>query len=125
MALRFLTLALRLHQRRIPAPQVIVGQPRAAPPAINRIVSAEVFLVSQNRLAEFGERQPASLVCRETSPEILPRERTQSIIQARDGRPGPVRQPIEQVADFEFSENARAAERPQMKQRIRILEPPR
>ena len=34
----------------------------ATPPAVDRVVAAEVFLVGENRLAEFGERQTASPV---------------------------------------------------------------
>ena len=49
-------LAGRLDQHRIPAPQIIVGQMRAAPPAVDWIVPAEVFLVGKNSLAEFGDR---------------------------------------------------------------------
>ena len=46
--------ALRLHQRRIPAPEIVVGQVRASPPAIDRIVAAEIFLVGEDGLAEIG-----------------------------------------------------------------------
>src|SRR5260370_38129347 len=70
---------LRLHQHRIPAPETIVGQPRTAPPAIDRVVAAEVFLVSDNGLAEFGERQPASLVCLEAISQVLFADDTQLV----------------------------------------------
>ena len=40
---------LWLHQRRIPAPQIVVGQVRAAPPAVDWVVPAEIFLVGDER----------------------------------------------------------------------------
>src|SRR6478736_4038127 len=53
---------LRRDQSRVPPPQIIVRQVRATPPAVDRIVAAEVFLVGDDGSAEFGERQPASQV---------------------------------------------------------------
>src|SRR5262245_43008702 len=56
------TRCLRFHQRRIPAPEAVVGQMRAAPPAVDRVVAGKVLLVSDNGLAEIGEREAAALV---------------------------------------------------------------
>src|SRR5689334_16261591 len=53
---------LWLHQRRRPAPEVVVGQMRAAPPAVDRVVAGKIFLVGEDGLAEIGERKTAALV---------------------------------------------------------------
>ena len=74
-------------QRRIPAPQIIVGQVRAAPPAVDRIVAAEIFLVRDNGLAELGERQPASQVGRVAIPSGSP---ARVCAVPRQGPPRPV-----------------------------------
>ena len=47
---------------------------------------AEVFLVRDNRLAEFGQRQPASLVCLVTAPVVTLLKCAQSVVEARYGR---------------------------------------
>ena len=57
---------------------MVVGQPRAAPPAIDRVMVAEVFLVCEDRLAELGEREPAPLVCFEPIPSGSPSRSTRS-----------------------------------------------
>ena len=44
---------------------------RAAPPAVDRVVPAEIFLVRDNRLAEFGQRQSASLVRSSAIPQVF------------------------------------------------------
>ena len=45
-----------------PAPQAVIGQFGAAPPAVDRVVSAEIIATGENGLAELGERQPALFV---------------------------------------------------------------
>jgi hypothetical protein len=49
-------------QHGIVPPQIIVGQMRAAPPAVDPIVAAEVFFVREHGPAEIGEREPAALI---------------------------------------------------------------
>ena len=49
------SLRLRLQQRRRPAPEIVVGQVRAAPPAVDRVVAGKVFLMGEDSLAEIGE----------------------------------------------------------------------
>src|ERR1700682_286510 len=73
-------------QNRIPAPQAIVGQPCTAPPAVDRVVQTEVFLVRDNRLAAFRQRQFASLVCLEPTPVITRLECAQFVVEAGYGR---------------------------------------
>src|SRR5262249_37210828 len=46
---------LWLDQRRIPAPEVVVGQVGAAPPAVDRVVAAEVILARHKRFAKTRE----------------------------------------------------------------------
>ena len=46
----------RRDQNRTPAPEIVVGQPRATPPAIDRVMAAEIFLVGEDGFAEFGQR---------------------------------------------------------------------
>src|SRR5438067_10225298 len=58
-------------------------------------------------------------------PEVFPHKCAQLLVKARYGRFGPERQPIEQIAAFPFAEDARAADSPQMKQRIGIRKSPR
>jgi hypothetical protein len=36
-------------------PQPVIGEMRAAPPAVDRIVAAEILLVSQDSLPELGQ----------------------------------------------------------------------
>src|SRR5689334_25350471 len=43
--------------RRIPAPQAVVGEFGAAPPAMDGVVAAEIVGLREDRLAEFGERE--------------------------------------------------------------------
>src|ERR1700743_1117137 len=50
----------RRNQHGIVTPQVVVGQVRATPPSINRVVAAEVFLVGENGPAEIGDAKAAS-----------------------------------------------------------------
>src|SRR6185295_14644351 len=113
--LRSTATPLQLDQRRTPAPQIIVGQVRAAPPAVDWVVPAEIFLVGDNGLAELGKRQTAAQVGWMSVPQIFAVERTQFLVEARHGRFGPERQPVEQIADFPFAEDACTADSPQMK----------
>ena len=110
--------ALRLHQTRIPAPQAFVGQFGAAPPAVNRIMPAEILLVRDNRFAEFGQRQPASHICLKASAQVFPVDHAQLLIKARDGRPRAERQSIEQIAVFPLIENTRLPQATKMEKRI-------
>ena len=73
---------------------------RTAPPAVDRIVPAEVCLVRENSLAEFGEPQPAAQVGGIAATEILPGERAKLVIEARYRRPRTVRQPFKQAFYF-------------------------
>jgi hypothetical protein len=117
--------ASRRDQNRIPPPQAVIGQVRATPPAIDRVVTAEVFLVRDNRLAKFGQRQPASLVGRVTVPIIIPPERAQFVVEARYSRPRSVREPFQQGSDFRGAEYTPLAERLKVKERIRERVSPR
>src|SRR3954464_9823671 len=62
-------------ERRAPAPEIVVGQLGAAPPAVNRIVPAEILLAGQNRFAERGQRQPTRLVTIEALEAVVQFER--------------------------------------------------
>ena len=68
------------------APKPVVGEFGTAPPATDRIVAAEIFLVCNNIHAEFGERQPASQVDLVTTSVVLVIERAQLFTEASDGR---------------------------------------
>src|SRR4051812_34224900 len=51
--------------RWVPAPEAVVGQFGAAPPAMDGIVPAKIFDAGKNRGAEIGQRERALLVARE------------------------------------------------------------
>jgi hypothetical protein len=91
---------------------------RAAPPAIDWIVAAEVFLVGENSLAEFGERQLASQISRVPVPQIFSAERAQFLVEAFHGRSRAMRKPIQQVAVFPLAEDARLPQLAEMEERI-------
>src|SRR5580698_6463409 len=74
------SLPRRRDQNAIVAPQIVAGQVRATPPAVNRVVAAEVFLVSENGSAEIGDAQPASPVSLVALVVPLPRDRSYFII---------------------------------------------
>src|SRR6185369_15558646 len=114
-----------LDQCRSPAPQIIVGQVRAAPPAVDRVVPTEIFLVAENGPAEFGDRQPAAQVGWVPVAQILAVERTQFLVEARHGRSGPKRQPIQQVAVFPLAEDACLPQLTEMEERVRERVSPR
>jgi len=108
---------LRRDQRRVPPPQIIVRQVRATPPAINPIVSAEVFLVRDNRPAEFGKRQPASLVGRVAVAVVLLGDRAQLVVKARHGWGWAMREAIKESTGFQFVEDAPLAQVLMMEER--------
>ena len=70
-------------------------------------MAAEVFPVCDNRLAEFGQREPASLICVETVPQFFAAKGSQFVVDARHGWPRTVRQLIKEVAVLPFIEDAR------------------
>jgi len=113
------SLPCRRDQHGIVAPQIIVGQMRAAPPAVDRIVAAEVFLVGEDGLAEIGNREAASLIGIVALVVPLPRNPAYFIIEARECRLRPVCEPFEQEAQFPRVEYAALPQTAQMKQRIR------
>ena len=82
---------------RVPAPQAVVGQVRAAPPAIDRIVPAEIFGPGQNRLTERGERQPGLLVTLDSGSRIVVHfDVNRPLVQARHGGRRRKRQSVQQ-----------------------------
>jgi hypothetical protein len=70
----------RLCQNGIETPHPIVGQSGATPPAVDRVVAAEVLLVCDNRLAKFGERQPTSPVGRLARSIVLSLQSAQLVV---------------------------------------------
>src|SRR5450756_2463239 len=103
-------LPLRLRPNRIEAPQPIVGQFGAAPPAMDRVAPAEILLVRDNRLAEFGQRQPASVVGGETVPQVFPADRTQLVVETGHGRNRSMRKPVQQIAVLPLIKDARPSQ---------------
>jgi len=79
---------------------------------MDRVVPAEVFLVRDNRLAGFGQRQSASLVCLVTARVIIRLELAQFIVEARYRRSRSVREPLEQGTDFPVPEYTPLAKAP-------------
>jgi hypothetical protein len=53
---------------------------RAAPPAVDRVVAAKVFLVSDNCLAEFGQRETAPQEGFVSIPQIFFPDRAQFVV---------------------------------------------
>jgi hypothetical protein len=72
--------------------------------------------MGKNRLAELGERQPASQVSRVPVPQIFTVERAQLLVEARYGRSRAKRK---QVAVFPLAVDARLAQFAEMEERIR------
>ncbi len=66
------TVASRLRQNMAVTPQPIIGQMRAAPPAVDRIVAAEIFLMGQDGPAELGQRQLGCVGKRRGDPLDFP-----------------------------------------------------
>src|SRR6187399_3081346 len=97
---------LRHEQNRVPAPQPVVGQPRAAPPAVDRVVPAEIFSAGQNGLAERGERQPAFLVSLVSFTLIVHLQRERPLREARHSRVWSERKAIQERANFPIVEHA-------------------
>ena len=91
---------------------------RAAPPAVDRIVLAEVLLVRENSFSEFGERQPAAQVGSVPVAQIFAAKRAQFFVEACHGRSRTVRETIQQIAVFPFAEGARLPQIREMKERI-------
>jgi hypothetical protein len=91
---------------------------RAAPPAINRIVTAEIFFVGENGAAEIGNAQAAATVGILALVVPLARDRPYFIIEADERRLRPVREPFQQEAYFPVAEYAALPQTPQMKQAV-------
>src|ERR1700753_3541214 len=66
---------IRGDERRAPAPEIVVAQFGAAPPAVDRIESAEILLAGEDRLAERRQRQRADLVATEPFRALVQLER--------------------------------------------------
>src|SRR5258708_25653275 len=88
-------ISLRRNQsavRWVPAPEEVVNQFGAAPPAVDRVVAAEIFRSRQDSFAERGELQLAFLVSRETIAFIVHLQREWSLLEAgHGGVPGQLR----------------------------------
>src|SRR5262245_27015329 len=108
----------RLHHPRRPTPEVVVGQMRAAPPAVDRVVAGKIFLVGDDGPAEFGQRQATALVGFIAIAQILPAHVAQLLLEARDPGRRAERAPVEQVAVFEFVEHTRLTQCLTMEKRI-------
>src|SRR5258708_34553573 len=81
-------ISLRRNQsavRWVPAPEEVVNQFGAAPPAVDRVVAAEIFRSRQDRFAERGELQLAFLVSRGTIAFIVHLQREWSLVEAGHG----------------------------------------
>ena len=78
---------------------------RAAPPAVDRVVAAEIFLVRDDGLAEFGQRESASQDGFVASPQVFLPDRAQFVVESRNRRPRTERKPIEQVTAVPHSLN--------------------
>src|SRR3954463_8285538 len=71
---------------RIPAPQIVIGQLRAAPPAVDRVVPAEIIGPGQNGLAERGQRQLAFLVAPVSTPVVVHLIAERPLLKTSHGR---------------------------------------
>jgi hypothetical protein len=81
-------------------------------------VSAEVFLMRDNRLAEFGQRQPAAVVSIEATFVTLPINCTQLVVEAGHRRGRTMRKSFQQIAIFLLIEDARSSQAAKMEQRV-------
>src|SRR4051794_16353162 len=86
----------RRDQRRIPAPQIVVGQVRAAPPTIDGIVPTKIYAVRENSLSELREEQSASLVGLVARPIVFLVEVAKLVIKPRYRGVRTIRQPFKQ-----------------------------
>src|SRR5438477_7144830 len=69
------------RQTRVVPPEPVVGQARAAPPAIDRVVTAEIFLVGDDGFTELRQREPAPEIERKTRAQIFSANRAQLVIE--------------------------------------------
>src|SRR5258708_1139246 len=79
-------ISLRRNQsavRWVPAPEEVVNQFGAAPPAVDRVVAAEIFRSRQDSFAQRGELPLAFLVSPETIAFIVHLQREWSLFEAR------------------------------------------
>ena len=86
--------------RRVPAPQAVIGQFGTAPPAMDRVVPAEIFSTGQNCFTERGQLQLALFISLETMAVIVQVQRERPLVEAGHGGRWTTRQPVEQGADF-------------------------
>src|SRR5258708_31391077 len=100
--------SLRRNQsavRRVPAPEAVTGQFGATPPAVDRIVPAEIFVSRQDSFAERGELQLAAFVSIEALGVLVHLVRERALIEASDGGCRTMSEPVQQGSDFPVAEH--------------------
>src|ERR1700682_3707820 len=90
---------------RVPAPQAIIDQFGAAPPAMNGVAPGEIVRPRDDGFAKFSQRKPASLVPRVTVSVFVPVEIERSFVESRHRWRRTMRQSIEQGPHFPIAEN--------------------